>query len=404
MQQLRPSATQQGEAWLSNFRPSDTAHAQLLIDSLHFVSSTSFRQRLSQHLHSLLADPSRVPGPAALYSVRSCELNETMFIDEKVPLVPATGGSELIVQNILRSTEQAFDTKVVSRQSWKLEHLRDRRVRSLVFVSDYAGSGDEAINYAKAWLRNPTIRSWRSLKLIRLHLVLFAASTTALRRLKSSAVYDSVHTLHAGMDFESAPWEPAQRKAIRLICERYAAANTGGRGWGGSEGLLVFEHTVPNNLPNIVRQTKGRAQSGKWVPFFKHRTAPLDLMNALTDYRPLPNRQQQLQAVRQHRLAAATNLHSMSRPELELLIDLLAHAAGRRRHPEQLAPALRVPIPTAVTLTELAQRLGLLDEERRLTDSGWQELRKAKAKPRHIAGGLQGNSDPYYPQALKGSR
>ncbi len=328
-----------------------------------------------------------------------------MFIDEVAPVVPVTGGSELIVQNILRSTEQAFDTRVVSRQSWELELLRARRVRSLVFVSDYAGSGNEAISYAKAWLRNPTIRSWRSLKLIRLHLVLFAASTTALRRLTSSRLYDALHVLHSGMDFESSSWEPAQREAVRSICKKYAAASEGGLGWDDSEGLLVFDHTTPNNLPDIVRQTKGRAQSGKkWVPFFKHRSPALDLMGALADYRPVQNRQLQLQSVRQHRLAAASSLRSMNRPELELLVDLLAHAAGRRRHPEQLAPALRVPIPTAVVLTQLAQRLGLLDEERRLTDLGWQELRKAKTKPRQVTGGLRSNNEPYYPQALRGSR
>ncbi|MDT0379404.1 hypothetical protein RM572_11555 [Streptomyces sp. DSM 42041] len=308
------------------------------------------------------------------------------------------------MQNIIRATERAFDNTVVSRQTSSLELLKDRRVRRLVFVSDYAGSGDEALKYARTWLRNPTIRSWRSLKLVQLHLVLFAASTTALKRLDASPYYDGVHVLHCGMDFPSADWEPAERNRIRLLCNTYAHSVGGARGWSDSEGLVVFEHTIPNNLPMVVHQTKGRSPYGKWVPFFRHRTAPQELMQSLADYRPEFDRQSRLRAVRQPRLAAASQLHKMDRPELARIIDILAHIAGGRRSPAQLAAVLGISVPAAREITLRAWRLGLLDEQTRLTDAGWQELRSAKARPRRVVGVLQGSTEPYYPRRLKGSR
>ncbi|MFG2800283.1 phosphoribosyltransferase-like protein [Streptomyces pseudovenezuelae] len=400
----RPSQTPQGEAWLANFRPDDALLAQQVLDSLHFFSSTTFRQGLTELLHSVLTSTGPSDQPAALYSVHSSRESSTMFMGDREPLVPRTGGSELIVQNIVRATELAFDNAVVSRGTSSLELLKGRRVRRLVFVSDYAGSGDESLGYVRSWLRNPTVRSWRSLKLVQIHLVLFAASPTALKRLNGSPYYDGVHVLHCGMDFSAADWDQSERDRIREVCSTYAHSKGGAHGWGGSEGLVVFEHTIPNNLPMIVRQTKGPPPYGTWEPFFRNRTAPRELMQLLADYRPDFDRLRQLRSVRQSRLAAASQLRTMERPVLEQIIDVLAHIAGRRRNPAQLAVALGMSVPGAVEITARACRLGLLDEQVRLTDAGWHELRRAKATPRRVASGLQGSTDPYYPRQLKGSR
>jgi hypothetical protein len=401
---LRPSQTPQGVDWLSNFRPEDTPAAEQLIDSLNFFSSTTFRQGLSRHLQTVLTDTDLGGGPAALYSVRSVEGNETMFTGQQEPIVSGLGGSELIVQNIVRATEQAMDNSIVSRRTWSLELLRNRRVRQLVFVSDYAGSGDEAVRYAKSWLRHPTIRSWRSLKLVQLHLVLFAASAASYARLTASPWYDGVHVLHYGMDFSSADWAQSECDRIRSVCSAYAPSRKAAHGWGGSEGLVVFDHTIPNNLPMILHQSKGRSPYGRWIPFFRHRSASHELMQSLADYRPDFDRQRRLRALGQPRLAAASQLRKTERSDLVRIIDVLAHVAGRRQHPVQLAAVLGVSVPAARRIIERVTLLGLLDEQLRLTDAGWQELRAAKAKPRKVTSGLQGSSEPYYPRQLKGSR
>ena len=400
-----PSQTPQGIGWLANFKPEDAPAAQLLIDSLHFVSSTTFRQSLANYLNTVLAEASPDQQPAALYSVFSCGAGTTMFTGGLQPLVPQEGGSELIVQNLVRATERAFQNSAVSNRTSSLELLKARRVRRLVFVSDYAGSGDEALAYARAWLRNPTIRSWRSLKLVQLHLVLFAASASAHSRLAASPWYDGVHVLHSGMDVSSAGWTASERDHIRSVCDTYARSATGGRGWGGSEGLVVFEHTISNNLPMILRQTKGQsAYGGKWVPFFQNRTTSTELMRMLEDYRPGADRQRRLLAVGQPRLADASQLQTMQRPELTRLIDVLAHIAGGRRHASQLSACLGISVPAAWMITRQACQLGLLGERLRLTDAGRQLLREERARPRRVTAGLQGSTDPYYPRRLKGSR
>ncbi|MFE9237989.1 hypothetical protein [Streptomyces sp. NPDC007007] len=404
----RPSETPQGIEWLTNFAPRDTDTAAQLLDSLHIVSETTFRQGLLEHLGSVLAGAANMGKPAALYGVRSCKPTDTMFIDNVSPLVSGGdgGGSELIVQNIIRDVQRSLDTSVVTRNAVTIDLLRERRVRSLVFVSDYAGSGEESLRYARAWLRNATIRSWRSLGLVRLHLVLFAAATTGLRRIRASGLYDGVSVLHRGMDLPSAQWHKDQLWRVRKLCEDYARRPEDGAGWSGSEGLLVFEHTVPNNLPSILRQSKGRTRrpDGKWAPFFEHRTAPPGLMRDLVGYRPERNAESRPRGLGRVQLTSSGRLHVRYRGGIRDLVEVLGHIAKGHRHPEQLATAVSVSVPVAKILVHQAQKLGLVDSQTRLTDAGWRELRAAKAKPRVVASRLRGSREPYYPGTLRESR
>ncbi|MET9193900.1 hypothetical protein ABZX60_11450 [Streptomyces olivaceus] len=404
----RPSETRQGIEWLTNFAPRDVETAQQLLDGLHIVSETTFRQGLLEHLRSALAGEVNMERPAAFYGVRSCKSTETMYIGNVTPQVSGGdgGGSELIVQNIIRDVQRSLDTSVVTRNAMTIDLLRERRARSLVFVSDYAGSGEESLAYARAWLRNATIRSWRSLKLVRLHLVLFAATTTGLRRIRASGLYDGVSVLHRGMDLPSARWQKDELWRIRKLCEDYARRTEDGAGWSGSEGLLVFEHTVPNNLPSILRQTRGRTRrpDGKWAPFFEHRTAPPGLMRDLVGYRPERHAELGLRGVGRVQLTGSGKLHVRYRGGIRDLVEVLGHIAKGRRHPEQLATAVSASVPMARDLVLQAQKLGLVDSQTRLTDAGWKELRAAKARPRFVVSRLQGSQDPYYPDSMQESR
>ncbi|MFJ9624697.1 hypothetical protein [Streptomyces sp. NPDC101181] len=405
----RPSETHQGIEWLTNFAPTDTETAAQLLDSLHIVSETTFRQGLLEHLRAVLEGAANTEKPAALYGVRSCKPTDTMFIDNVSPLVSGGdgGGSELIVQNIIRDVQRSLDTSVVTRNAVTIDLLRKRRVRSLVFVSDYAGSGEESLRYARAWLRNATIRSWRSLGLVRLHLVLFAAATTGLRRIRASGLYDGVSVLHRGMDLASAQWHKDQLRRVRKLCEDYARRPEEGAGWSRSEGLLVFEHTVPNNLPSILRQSKGpRSQrpDGKWAPFFENRTAPPGLMRDLVGYRPERNAEPGARGLGRVQLTGSGTLHVRYRGGIRDLVEVLGHIAKGHRHPEQLATDVSVSVPVARNLALQVQKLGLVDSQTRLTDAGWRELRAAKAKPRVVVSRLRGSQEPYYPGTLRESR
>ncbi|WP_146231200.1 phosphoribosyltransferase-like protein [Micromonospora sicca] len=335
---MRPSETPTGTRWLSNFTPEDRPAASLLVNSLHFVSADMFRVELVTFLAERLAS-GEIERPAALFSVKPTRPHDVMF--EKEPESPAVSGgssaldvvtptvwsgageagSEYLVQNILRDVRRLSPGTVFDRAT-SLEYLRSKRVRSLVFVGDYSGSGEEACKYAAAWARNCHIRSWRSLHLVNIHLVLFAASSFGLGKIRRSGYIDHVWPALYGVDFAAAHWADSERQAIRDLCVRYAHHPHEAWGRSSSGGLFVLPHTVPNNLPVILRQTKGPATGGHrpWAPLFRGRIFPVELQAELSGYRPQYDLNKVLAELGQLRLARARPKHGQERKAADAML------------------------------------------------------------------------------------
>ena len=100
----------------------------------------------------------------------------------------ATPGSDGFVGAILRDFARVG--RPPSDATWiapdaTLDDLRSRRCRSITLVTDFVGSGNQALRLAQAIARNPTIRSWRSLHLVDIRVVAFAAHPDTLDYLLS---------------------------------------------------------------------------------------------------------------------------------------------------------------------------------------------------------------------------
>ncbi len=88
-----------------------------------------------------------------------------------------TGGSaSLLGELISDSTGQNIEERPWLRPTCCLKDLAKFRCRTVVLLTDYLASGHQVENYARAFVRNPSIRSWRSFKLIRIVVVACAAS------------------------------------------------------------------------------------------------------------------------------------------------------------------------------------------------------------------------------------
>lgn len=177
---VRPSETRRGQAWLTNFSPEDEGAARQLLDSLRFVSLSDVRAGLQVRLRSLIAQ-GKIQVPALLVSALSIEdlrldegqtapsvAFESFQLDDPINVVP---GSEGFVGNLIRDlvSPALGGTDALLAPSTKLNELRDKRCRSIVVITDYAGSGTQLRNYAMTLVRHPTLRSWRSYGLLRIH-------------------------------------------------------------------------------------------------------------------------------------------------------------------------------------------------------------------------------------------
>jgi hypothetical protein len=218
MTATKPSETTRGQAWLGNFLVEDRPIAELLVDSLEFVRTSTMRPALRTRLEQL-AESGEIEQPAVLAAAMSMEdlkltdrpVAYTKGFETLAVPIDATPGSEGFVGNLIRDLLRTGDGWLPP--SAVLDELRGKRCRSIVVVTDWAGSGTQLRHYALTLTRHPTVRSWRS---------------GGFRRVPSSITWTAVWRLQPLLSRTTPPrpigagtprWRPAATRSERA-CPR----------------------------------------------------------------------------------------------------------------------------------------------------------------------------------------
>lgn len=395
---IKPSETTRGRAWLANFLVEDLPVAELLLDSLEFVRSSTIRPALRTRLEQL-AVSREIEKPAVLAAALSME-DLKVGPDRPVAYtegfqtlglpIDATPGSEGFVGNLIRDLLRTGDGWLPP--STALKELRTHRCRSIVLLTDWAGSGTQLRNYADALTRHPTIRSWRSGGFVRIHGVAYAATQAARAYVeeKGSSV-DRLWTVRVAPSFADRPWSIVDRARVEELCVRYGRDRRYALGFRGSRSLFATDTTAPNNLPALLRR-----QSRGWRSFFEGPTVPPDLVAQLGDYSGDVSFAEVVSGAGQPRLAAVGPAKH-TRAQSGRLLEVLALLAHRPHSSAELAGTMMLDISGVDCLVAALRALGLIDDQRRVTLPGRAELHAAKQAVRQVRATLPGSSESYYP-------
>lgn len=313
--------------------------------------------------------------------------------------IPALAGSEAFVGNLLRDLAGARP-RSGGQEAWlppttKLEEARRRRIRSIVFVADYAGTGNQLVRFAEMFPRNATLRSWRSFGLLRMHAVAYAASLAAMRALELSPAVDKSHAEITAPSFATAQWSPDERGRIEELCRKYAMSKRGALGYRSGMGLFVTDVSVPNNIPAILWQ-----EGGGWRPFFSGRRVYPEFALELSGYVPPRDLGLLVGSVGQRRLAA--RLASPARPTRHAdLLAVLALVEAGTASAYDIAGRMQTTIEHAGALLGACSRLGFVGPDGLVSPAGLVELRFAKRARRAVRQQFTGSAEPYYPRHLR---
>lgn len=396
---MRPSETSQGQAWLANFQEDERHPATLLIDSLRVVSSSGFRIALSELLQSAIIESE---GPVGVYPIRELHSDgATSFppLDEPYEAIP---GSEGLAGNIIRDAIGRRPDLARASTYKTVAEMREQRVRTLLLVDDYSGSGNQAAKYVDAWLRHPTIKSWHSYGLVRVHVLLLAASAKSLQQLRDHRFIAGVRYLERGLSFDTVPWTAEERTAIEELCRRYGFSRRFALGYQGARGLLALHHGVPNNLPAILWQASC-PKLPEWTPLFGDRVMPAEFQAAVDDYQQETDPKRIAAVLRQERLGEA--LDAQANVTVRNFLLVLGAVEQGYRDPERLSDLLSFSLTTTRRTLEACRALNLVDSSNRLTIPGRAELRRAINRPRlpEPRSSRNGSDAPYYPLSLRGA-
>ncbi|MBA5686320.1 phosphoribosyltransferase-like protein [Rugamonas apoptosis] len=392
--------TERGEQWVSNFRDVDKQLARELVSNLTLVSATEFERSLIQKIENYAQGKE---GKIALFGARELDIKkgESVF-DKEGRGVNSTPrgvdvGSEGRVASIIRT--------LANNKSEFLNHpdvatMRTEKCRHVLFIDDFIGSGRRVRSYVDSFFCNPSVRSWKSYHLFKTAVIAYSGTPKGLQKLARSKYKLVAHIERSCPTLGGLLWDTKKRKALTQLCLDYGERLKMGYplGYGEVAALLVFEHSCPNNCPQLLWFTPKKKS---WVPLFPKKTVDSEFRSIFPPAIALGDDTTMLMAAGQKRIAS-TMQNQVKGPIPASWLTVLALFSTRARRLDAVEAATKFNSVQAADVVEKCVKAGLIDQNWRLTDAGRRELSAAKRLNAEKEKLLPNPMDEvYYPTSLR---
>jgi hypothetical protein len=165
-----------------------------------------------------------------------------------------------------------------------LEDLKTRRIRNVALIDDSIGTGLRVADFIQTMMRHKSFLSWWSLGWIKLHILAFARTVEAKRKVIQSIPGSDHHTrkypkstkvrfvsdlVYQETNLKSR-WGTNCQAVLDLCLSQKVIPKTVRLGFGETMANIVFYHSVPDNIPGMLWFN----ESQKWTPLFPNRALP----------------------------------------------------------------------------------------------------------------------------------
>lgn len=353
----------QVQVWLKQFQEGDRSTARDMLLKLNFVSRDTYAEWLKSELLSFKS------APCGVYAVRKFDDTRHSIWDvtgECVTRPSSSLGSEDFVHSVIANVMKSKPKHIFDHPG--LPTLKEKRVRNILLLDDSIGSGQRIAAFISLMMANKTFRSWWSFGWLRLHIIAFARTTEAEKRILESMPGSDHHVrkfrktqkvhFHGVFTHDGSIWWKRwgdQASRIYELCKAQKdIPETFRLGFGETMANIVFYHSVPDTIPGVFWH-----KSKRWSPLFPERSLPTWLP-ALID----------------------TPRHN-ERPtgDVELsdhLLAVLQLAKKGLRSVSSVALAIGYDLVITQGLIRRATAYGLLTANGRLTEAGYRVLLRAR--------------------------
>jgi hypothetical protein len=403
--------------WLNQFSlPEDRSLAAKMLDRLRYVSSVDLASDIALQLEREIPRGEK----AALYIERELQTVRNkkpikMYKEKKLKItgrrrrgLRAVGAALAAVRSPTSRRQQVGSEGVIAQQLTQLcakshgrfllqpsaEEIRAARVRHMVIVTDFIGSGNRVIRMLESLWQVRSIRSWHSGRFIRMRVLCYSGTPVGLNAVKRHRSNPSVALVMPCPTITNA-FSAELSADIVDLCNRRGQFHKYPLGFGRVGALIAFEHGCPNNAPAILIEASN-SHSAPWQPLFEKRSA--GEIARLASTAPEAVVTLPLETLRYPTIAVASG-YKDSRLERRNIILLLAALSRRHRCINELVGILQMPLWQLANAIDQAKSLGLIDQQERLTAIGRQELRVlARDDAQALASSPRTN---YYPSVLR---
>lgn len=280
------SETEPAKNWINQFDSKDQAKAELLLNSIKFVSHQEFESFLNTSLCKL-AKSRKI----AVYPIISPSENEA---DRFRLLTGTLNASVRVLRRNKKSTAMVEETKYEKRKQYgsedrvgqilenisrsqsnievvpNIKTLFAQRIKKIVLVDDICGTGTRILNFYKSEIPKG-LKRYISADLFEVYVVVYAKTTMGEGRIRQKLKKLSKNPDRFISNFQVKDFDPA----LEEMCAKYAIKYVDRKGLGYKNSLcnIVFEHGCPNNVPEILHRD-GEKEKGikKWNALFPQRS------------------------------------------------------------------------------------------------------------------------------------
>lgn len=385
--------------WINQFETLDRPTAALLFESLILVPATEYEASM----YSLIKRHLKINRHAvALFAAR--ELNELPYFSLTDPKARPNAvnngagvGSEGPTAHLIRDIAKRLGPRVLDHPS--IHIMRTCKCREILLIEDIAGTGGHVQKFITALCSHPTIKSWLSLKYLKLTVLVFAKTKQARERILANKHVEGVIS-ERDLEPGRAIWSTEQEEQVVRLCRKYAQRTSRCRiplGLGNAFTCIVFQHKCPNTAPAILW-----AGSKTWIPLFKQRPS-FDFPVWPIQVTEKEQRKRSLGAMGQPRLAE-TNMERYITTQGIQRILLLSAVAKRIKRLSTLSDLLNVGTARVKELLADCVGYGWLTWEYDLTNSGRMELDHARHVGMLPVETHSWSATFYFPKTLRGAR
>lgn len=371
--------------------------ARQFLRRLTLVSQSDFEVNLQLALEGVLL---RI-GKENVAFVSVDEPPPTVYESGKERRVP--GSSSDRIKHLLENLVRVHGNRV--RANPTVASMRADRIRNIVLVEDFVGSGDRIRSYWRDRVAK-SVKSWVSFGWTKVWIVCYASLKNSVAAVRRDVPVDPSRMVTI--------LPPSDRRivmspAMNFVAEKYGRRLRGDAWSGYSQGggAIVFQHGCPNNTPAMLWATgKG------FKPLFPNRGIPATLQRCFGVANAL-SLAETLWDFGQYRLALSLlNRDGGRRDDLRMrmMVALGLASVHGRWDDKRVQKQLLLPAKDIKILRELAVQASLLSSpDGRITQFGAELIDRMKAASRtapqrkaKAAGRLSLLSDLYYPDSCEG--
>ena len=361
---MRLDETSEARAWLEQFDVVDREIARQLLRKLVLISGSEFDTRLQLKIMSVVdslpnenfallsvSEPEPAPAPP---SRRESEEEEEIRRERRIP-----GSRSDRVKHIIENVVRNYGDRV--RANPTIDSMRADRIRNVILVEDFVGSGSRVVGFWKQQLHK-SIKSWLSHGWTKLWVIAYAATESGGNVLRRGIppIKNRIVTVLPERD------KKLELNGLMLLLARKYGSKfqLPQRLWWGykeSGGYIIFQHGCPNNAPAILWKRRGR-----FKPLFPDRGIPPSLHGCFGAFN-MHAVSEDLWTFQQYKLALSllNGVQSGEAPsdELRLVIALGFASSYGQWDDKKLQAQLMLPLENIEALRYKAYSVDLIDKQ-----------------------------------------